>query len=297
MQAPRGKSVHREPAPIMPVAGDQGVSCLMVTCRPAHALLAIEAFRRQTHAERELVIVDDTPGACLSAAVSAMRDPALRVVQPRGKLSIGNLRNLAVEHARGRFICTWDDDDLYDPLRLEWQVGAAVSTQAAACLLVNELMWWPHQQRLAVSGRRPWEHSLLCERAVLPPYPDLKRGSDSPVTRHVIKHYPTALLPWPSLYVHVYHGHNTWGDDHFEQFWAFSEERFVGDAYHAAIDKLGSRLPIADYLRLLGLRPYTSRQQRRAAQRATRQDSWAADLVRRTFDLPTSGAESIIRLG
>ena len=100
------------------------VSCLMVTRdRYPFARLAIEAFRRQTHAERELVVVQDGTDTRLVEEIKQADDPTIRAFRaPAVGLSLGALRNLAVAAARGPFVCQWDDDDLYDPDRIAAQM-------------------------------------------------------------------------------------------------------------------------------------------------------------------------------
>ena len=112
------------------------VSCLMVTARrPALATRAIRCFQAQTYAHRELVIVDDDPDAALERQVAALGDDRIRHVRlAPADASLGALRNVAVEHARGELLAQWDDDDLYDPERVEVQVAALESAAADICL-------------------------------------------------------------------------------------------------------------------------------------------------------------------
>src|SRR5690606_5146342 len=116
------------PPPIDPAAGF--VSCLMVTGgRAPLAAVAIQCFQAQTWAARELVIVDDAPDPALAETVRRLGDPAIRHIRlpPEGR-TLGELRNLAIDAARGPFVCQWDDDDLYDPLRIEYQMRALAMT-------------------------------------------------------------------------------------------------------------------------------------------------------------------------
>ena len=237
--------------------GDWGVSCLMVTRgRRAQPLMAAAAFQRQSHPRRELLVVDDNPDRDLADALAALDDPRIRVVRPaRRGLTLGALRNLAVAEARHALVCTWDDDDLHTPERLEAQVTALASTGAQACVLSRLTVWWPHRRRLAISESRPWEPSLLCDRSVLPPFPDLDRGEDFPVVQQVLRDVGTAHVDLCSLYVYVVHGSNTWSAPHFEDIWRKADETFEGGAYAAALDRLSTFLPMAEYARDLPLLP------------------------------------------
>ena len=124
-----------EVAPLSPSADCPLVSCLMVSRgRLFPGRHAVECFLRQTHANRELVIVIDDPGCDLRAHVLALADPRLRLVEiPSGQRTLGELRNIAVANARGEYVCQWDDDDLYAPQRIEVQLATLVATGAAAC--------------------------------------------------------------------------------------------------------------------------------------------------------------------
>ncbi|HEX4766820.1 MAG TPA: glycosyltransferase [Lichenihabitans sp.] len=230
------------------------VSCLMATRdRPRQAMLAVDCFRRQTYANRELVIVDDSRDDELALRLAG--DPLIRVIRPAGGgASLGQARNRAVAEARGPYVCQWDDDDLYDPLRLAAQMTALRSAGARACLLDRWTMWWPSERRVAVSLRRDWEGSLLCEKAALSPYADLARGEDTPVVERLLSEVRTVRLDAPRLYVYVVHGRNTFGTPHFEAHWTHAEPRFEGERALAVERELARRLPLAAYAALGGRR-------------------------------------------
>ncbi|MGQ9371117.1 glycosyltransferase [Azospirillum sp. ST 5-10] len=225
------------------------VSCLMTTRdRPAQALIAVDGFRRQTYPNRELVIVDDGAGTTLAQAVAALADPRIRLVRPEDAApNLGRARNRAVALAAGPYVCQWDDDDLYDPFRIEVQMAALRGAGARACVLSQWLMWWPEAERLAVSRRRAWEGSLLCEKAVLPPYPELARGEDTPVVERLLRTVRVVHLDEPRLYLYVAHGRNTFPSSHFDEQWHAAEERWEGRRFQDVAVELGKRLPLAAY--------------------------------------------------
>ena len=108
------------------------ISCLAVTLpvaeRFAFLTRSITDYQRQTHSNRELVLVlnggDPTVAELIRDHVAALRDPGIRVVEPAGSLTLGALRNISIEHAGGEIICQWDDDDFYHPERLARQFDA-----------------------------------------------------------------------------------------------------------------------------------------------------------------------------
>ncbi|MCC7271024.1 MAG: glycosyltransferase [Alphaproteobacteria bacterium] len=227
------------------------VSCLMVTRgRPALAALAIDCYRRQLWRRRELVIVDDDPDDTLARHVAGLRDPSIRHLRrPDQGRPLGALRNDAVAAARGDFVCQWDDDDLYDPVRIVMQMLVMAGTDARACFLRRWLQWTPASGRLAVSTRRVWEGSLLCEKAALPPYPELPRGEDTPAVMALCARVPVVHLDVPRLYVYVDHGGNTHAGAHHAHLHAEATASYEGERAAAVIAELSRRLPLKAYHR------------------------------------------------
>src|SRR6185437_6879085 len=128
----------RRPVPESPM-----VSCLMVS-RPGRGRLpwlrrSLAGYVGQTHARRELVVViDETEPETTAAAVqciSALGRDDIRMIRPQRGLSLGALRNLALDEALGEMFCQWDDDDLHHPRRIAVQAAAlAASGAEGACL-------------------------------------------------------------------------------------------------------------------------------------------------------------------
>ncbi|MGU3537394.1 glycosyltransferase [Methylobacterium sp. A54F] len=246
--------------PAEPQAPDPGdplplVSCLMVTRgRAAQARLAVACFQAQTYPNRELVIVEDGDDATLAEAVAG--DPRIRHHRTGDPAPVlGRARNRAVALARGAYVCQWDDDDLYDAERLAMQMAALRGSGARACLLARWTIWWPGARRLATSRRRAWEGSILCEREILPAYPELARGEDTPVVEALLARVRVVHLDAPRLYLYVVHGRNTFTGPHFDEHWDAAEARFAGDRYAAILEEVAKRLPVAAYAALAAPEP------------------------------------------
>lgn len=92
--------------------------------------LAVEYWRRQDYPESELIVVGDA-GAPIADLLP--RDERVRFVEVPAGTTVGARRNVACEHARGRLIAHWDDDDWYAPDRLRRQVAALRRTGAPLC--------------------------------------------------------------------------------------------------------------------------------------------------------------------
>lgn len=226
------------------------VSCLMVSRgRLFPARFAIACFQSQTHANRELVIMVDDPACELVAHVASLNDAKIRLVQaPATAQTLGVLRNLAVAEARGEYVCQWDDDDLYAPDRIQTQLVALRSTQVAACVLRRWTLWWPATERLAISGVRCWEGSILARRTALPPYPALRRGEDTAMLAAMMQRERILCLEAPELYLHIRHGGNAFDSRHFSTIYGFSRQRWVKDAYREKLASLSGAFPVREYL-------------------------------------------------
>jgi hypothetical protein len=230
------------------------VSCLMVTGKRPHlAALAIEAFRRQTYANRELVIIDDSGGEALREACGG-EDPLIRWVRlPPEQLTLGALRNRALAEARGEVLCQWDDDDLSAPQRLERQVQALAATGADACGLLRLHLWWPAQERLAVSSSRVWEGALMWRKGCIAAYPELRAGEDTPPVKALVARGTVVMIDAPSLYVYIHHGENTFSAEHWQSLWVAASQRSSGQACRLKLQLMQGVLPCDAYLVSLGL--------------------------------------------
>jgi Anp1/Glycosyltransferase sugar-binding region containing DXD motif/Glycosyl transferase family 2 len=223
------------------------VSCLMVTKgRLPLAERAIRCFLAQTYTRAELVVVDDGADGALENHVRALADPRIRLhrLPPEGR-TLGELRNIAVDLATGPYVCQWDDDDLYDPERLEVQLAAVLALDATACFLARERLWWPARRKLAISGVRVWEGSMLCAKEALPRYPEQRRGEDSPVAEAVVRGGRTVSLDAPELYTYVFHGANTFDEPHFTSLLDAATQLWpTGSAYTDQVHAMAARLPL-----------------------------------------------------
>lgn len=158
---------------------------------------------------------------------------------------MGELRNEAVDRATGPYVCQWDDDDLYDPERVETQMAAILALGAEACFLARERLWWPARRKLAVSCARVWEGSMVCAKDRLPRYPAQRRGEDTPVAEGVVRSCRVVSMDAPELYTYVCHGNNTFNESHFAEHFAVATEIWAEPgAYAERLLAMATRLPI-----------------------------------------------------
>ncbi|MFB7187735.1 glycosyltransferase [Streptomyces sp. NPDC056230] len=222
------------------------VSCLMVTKdRLSLARRAIQCFLAQTYTNKELVVVDDGSSDALEQHVRRLGDPRIRFhrLPPTGQ-TLGALRNIAVDRATGTYVCQWDDDDLYDPERIEVQMAAVVALGAEACFLARQRLWRPARRELAISHVRVWEGTMLCAKARLPRYPAQRRGEDTPVAAHVVSNNRVASVDVPELCTYVCHENNTFEPAHFERIFDVASPVWNGSDYAEQLLAMAARLPL-----------------------------------------------------
>jgi O-antigen biosynthesis protein len=196
------------------------VSCVMPTRNRAEfALHAVELFRRQDYAERELLVVDDGDDDLERRLPEDERIRYMRA--PRGE-SIGAKRNRAIEQARGTFVAQWDDDDWYGPARLSVQLAPLVAGRAEltalTCPLFFELDAWRFwrvtpalHRRLFVGDvhggtiaftRRVWERTR---------YPNVSLAEDAALlARSRSRGARLERLDGEGHFIYVRHGGNAW---------------------------------------------------------------------------------------
>ena len=224
------------------------VSCVMVSRGNLQiAQHSVECYLRQDYPNRELIVVSASPDPEFEEFLRALEPARVRLIKVPGEFSLGELRNFSVAHSTGEIVCTWDDDDLFDPHRLSLGVHALIAANAGATFLIQLLMWYPSRKLLGISERRVWEGSMLAWRHVMPIYPALFRSEDSFVTNRIRARYPIVVLDEPYLYCRTITGRNTWDDSHFQKHFRRSQHLYGDQSYDQAIRVLAERTPILEY--------------------------------------------------
>jgi len=200
------------------------ISCLMVTAnRVDIARVAIECFERQTWINKELVIIDDgdedySDMISSFACVDQVRYIKLTASSPR--LSLGELRNMSIEEARGEWCVQWDDDEWYHPERLAVQLDAAVQADVGASALKWTLMHVKDDSDQSLTFRGDsgiaTPGTLMFRKGDVR-YPHLARNEDGVFLRDVKVNHGLVVLDeaYSHLFIRVFHGSNTWEKDHF----------------------------------------------------------------------------------
>jgi glycosyltransferase involved in cell wall biosynthesis len=208
------------------------VSCLMVTLAGPKRLTplkqSIASYLAQTHENRELVVIVDNLKAedrrQFLSYVSSLERPDIRCSLPDHKLSLGALRNLSMDEAKGAILCLWDDDDLSHPKRLESQLQFLTENRLDAVLLTDYLhifprqsvCYWEHWQDKRIGG---FPGSLMMVKGHGVRYresgPQSERGEDIDFIARLKSSIKVGLFEAPAFYyLYFFHGDNTWGFAH-----------------------------------------------------------------------------------
>jgi len=210
------------------------VSCLMVTLPVPHRFpflrRSVADYCRQTHENRELIIVVDAGAlsdkSAIAAYVSSLGRTDIKIVDPPTKLTVGALRNLCWASARGDVVCQWDDDDLNHPQRLQVQLDALRASGSEALCLEAMMLYWSEERTLYCTNwhatpAKSFPPSLMCARSAHVPYPetrvDPQIGEDMAVALALQRRGGLRTLgDAPHLYVYVAHGGNSFAAlDHY----------------------------------------------------------------------------------
>ena len=200
------------------------VSCLMVTAnRVDIARVAIECFAGQTWTNRELVIIDDGEedySDMIASFDCADHVRYIKLTASSPRLSLGELRNMSIEEARGEWCVQWDDDEWYHPERLAIQLGAAVQADVGASALKWTLMHVKDDSDQSLTFRGDsgiaTPGTLMFRKGDVR-YPHLARNEDGVFLRDVKVNHGLVVLDesYSHLFIRVFHGSNTWEKDHF----------------------------------------------------------------------------------
>jgi glycosyltransferase involved in cell wall biosynthesis len=211
---------------------DTLVSCLLVTLavpqRLRHVRRCLADYCRQTHSDRELVVVPDPESteavSALAAEVATLGRDDIRLVDVPSRIPLGALRNLAVASARGTVLCQWDDDDFHHPDRIVRQLDAMQGARSDAVYLEEAMQYFPATQTLycthwSATEAKALPGTLMCRKSAGIRYPETGRtarfGEDTAVALQLQQQGSVRMLAGaPHLYVYVSHGANTWPDEH-----------------------------------------------------------------------------------
>jgi glycosyltransferase involved in cell wall biosynthesis len=206
------------------------VSCICVTRKkPERLRIAINCFLAQTYVNKELLIMYEDDDVHTAAFLHAQQyeAPVKSIVVPVGSMSLGSLRNYAIDKAAGEYVIQWDDDDWYHSKRLEHQFAYMMEEGKSGCILKQWIIFDAVSEKAYLSNLRRWEGSLLCRKDLFRryQYDDKKAGEDTALVEALFKDGLLAMMEdMPHLYIYVFHGANTWNLPHWQLIFNMSLE-------------------------------------------------------------------------
>jgi glycosyltransferase involved in cell wall biosynthesis len=207
---------------------------------------AIEAYLRQTYANRELVIAAAAPEADLVDYVRALgRDDLRLIVLPDrpAAASNGPLDPALIAAASGETVCAWAEDVRHDPRRLEVQQQIRLGTESRACLMRRRLIWQPRTGRLGVGAARPLAGSVLADKADLLALAEAAAGETAWLQALAAK-VRTAAFDLPRLMLWIDDGQTMAAAAAFEADWQAASTRFDPERTGPVLDELARRLDV-----------------------------------------------------
>ena len=182
---------------------------------------AIGCFQAQSYRNRELLILYEDDDCPTREYVAGISDPGISKIEVPGspKLTLGRLRNLAIEKCHGEYFCQWDDDDWFHQKRVEFQMRVIQESRMPASIMMHWLVYEMMEGQAYVSNRRPWEGSILCKKSLIGEeikYDDLVKGEDTNLIKRLFSRSLIFPIIMPKLYIYVYHGENTWEYQHWK---------------------------------------------------------------------------------
>ena len=193
------------------------VSCVLVFGDPKRlriARKAVNQFVAQTYERKQLVIVNATDQAVTNVPYAAIKEVRIDERSP----SIGFMRNKGIALADGSWIKQWDDDDVYDPLLLAYQMGCRKPGHATLLTHqiranINRAIAYLHRQPEGIAG------TILFPKQEGLAYPDISLGEDRAFW---ISHFATKThlvnnhsYPTTALQIAAFHGRNATPEEAF----------------------------------------------------------------------------------
>jgi glycosyltransferase involved in cell wall biosynthesis len=114
-------------------------------------------------ADLEVIVVLDGPDDATLAALDAVGDPRLRVVESAHRGGAPHARNVGVAHARARWTAFLDDDDEWLPDKVAVQLRLAERARAPLPVIASRLVSRTPRAEFVLPRRLPGPHEPLSE--------------------------------------------------------------------------------------------------------------------------------------
>lgn len=190
---------------------------------------AVECFVNQTYQNTELVVLFRDQDHETRSYLQTVSDIRVKpcIVPTAESLTLGELRNLSIEHSSGEYFIQWDDDDWYHNDRIMIQVTAALQFGKEGSALSNVLFFDSVKKQAYFSFDRPWENSILCKKTTVDSglrYRPLNQREDTSFMQELVLANKLSRVHTYPLYIYIFHGNNTWNQEHFSSLFGASQK-------------------------------------------------------------------------
>lgn len=146
----------------MPITPDVSV-VIPTLSRPALLTRAVGSALAQTLPNLEVIVVVDGPDEPTRAALGAIDDPRLRVIELAERGGAPNARNAGVRAARAPWTALLDDDDEWLPHKLAVQLALAKESPVRSPIVASRLINRTPRAELVMPRRLPAAGEPLTE--------------------------------------------------------------------------------------------------------------------------------------
>jgi glycosyltransferase involved in cell wall biosynthesis len=192
------------------------VTAVMITGKdPKRETLArksVQSFLDQTYRRRELLIINH------GEYELKIGHPAVREIKIDKRLSLGEMRNMGIEHAKGEWIIQWDDDDYHHPHRILYQMAHRAGPDAAVLLRKQIRVDMLNGEVICIQCDDGIAGTILHSVGTDVRYPPLEKTEDSEFVKGfgqlILLDNDSDTWPGPALYLRFYHGSNVMDHAH-----------------------------------------------------------------------------------
>lgn len=191
------------------------ISCLCVTKNAyEYVSRSIDCFLNNIYTNKELIIVYENDNEHISKIKTNYINDNIRYIEVdiEPKKTLGELRNISIEKSSGEYICQWDDDDIYNPLRLWEQYRDCKLNNKGGSILKRWTIYDSTKNNFFIRekvGLSGWEGTFLYKKSKLTElYPLKDKGEDTDFIDMIQD--DLSILDKPELYIYCVHSNNTW---------------------------------------------------------------------------------------
>jgi hypothetical protein len=186
------------------------------------ALWSLRSFERQSYENKHLIVINDGPSYLNRGSVREFKKNVHEIAlhSPNGvpaKLTLGDLRNIALAHVpSGGIWMQWDDDDWHHEDAMKLQYEQMRSTAADICYLKSQIQLLASENRMWIRDREEGiPGTIMARRFPDMFYPPIARNEDTEFSHANSHRRVTVFDNPPTHYIRLIHGMNTWEKQHF----------------------------------------------------------------------------------